>query len=149
MSRDWSGSPLVEMLKKERATGSSLTADEARISGLIGSYLNYEHIEIHIEEWYPNGSPLHVRLQEYRLEIETHLSPWLARSDNSTIALVYFVADSHLFERVPSLGYKFAVYLCNELGAERVLEIVEELHECPERERLETIAAELSERGGG
>lgn len=138
-------------LKKSRVLGYKLTVYQTQMSGLIGTFLDYEQIELMVEGELPQESQTTLKkiLDLDRTEIKNLLSEWLKTAEDLEIAVVYFAADSHLFERMPPLGCIFAEFLCNEIGAERVLRIAALLHECPEQERLDRIAAELSERGGG
>lgn len=138
-------------LKKSRVLGFRLTVYQTQMSGLIGTFLDYEQLELMVEDGLPEESQTALKkiLEIDRNEIKKLLSEWLKVAEDLEIAVVYFAADSHLFERMPPLGCLFAEFLCNEIGAERVLQIASLLHECPEQERLDRIAAELCERGGG
>ena len=137
--------------RESRVLGYKLTVHQTQMSGLIGTFLDYEQIELMVEGELPEGSQTTLKkiLELDRTEIKRLLSEWLRTAEDLEIAVVYFAADSHLFERMAPLGCLFAEFLCDEIGAERVLQIAALLHECPEQERLERIAAELSERGGG
>lgn len=137
--------------KKSRILGYKLTVHQTQMSGLIGTLFDYEQLELMVEGELPEESQTILRriLELDRTEIKRLLSEWLRTAEDLEIAVVYFAADSHLFERMPPLGCLFAEFLCDEIEAERVLRIAYLLHECPEQERLERIAAELSERGGG
>ncbi len=137
--------------KKSRVLGYKLTVHQAQMSGLIGTFFDYEQIELMVEGGLPQESQTSLKkiLEIDRTEIKKLLSEWLRTAEDLEIAVVYFAADSHLFERMTPLGCLFAEFLCDEIGAERVLRIANLLHECPEQERLERIAAELSQRGGG
>ncbi len=137
--------------KHSRVMGYKLTVHQAQMSGLIGTLFDYEQLELMVESELPEESQniLQKILELDRNEIKRLLSEWLKTAEDLEIAVVYFAADSHLFDRMPPLGCLFAEFLCNEIGPERVLQIAYLLHECPEQERLERIAAELSQRGGG
>ena len=69
-------------------------------------------------------------------------------AEDLEIAVVYFAADSHLFERMPPLGCLFAEFLCDEVKPSRFFESHICFMSVGARE-VERIAAELSERGGG
>lgn len=137
--------------KESRVLGYKLTVRQTQMSGLIGTLFDYEQLELMAESELSEEfqTALKRLLELDRAEIKKLLSEWLRTAEDLEIAVVYFAADSHLFERMAPLGCLFAEFLCDEIGAERVLQIADLLHECPEQERLERIAAELSQRGGG